>query len=139
MRQSSEEFNQQSRQQAVQKLQDASRKLAQAQDPSEQSRWAQEVRQYSDQVSAFSGSAQQRTPRTAITIEAVVPSPETFQELAQQIQSTPGLKEMSYRREGGTPRVRIQATHEALPQIQQVLEKVGQTVLAAYSGSSSSS
>lgn len=138
MSQSSQQFTEQSQQQAVRQLQEATQRLQQSQNPSERAQWAQQVRQHADQIASFSGSGSRQPQKTAISIEATVPSPEAFQQLAQQLsQSTPGLKEVSYRREGGTPKVRIQATHEALPQIEQVLQQVARTVTQAYSGSSS--
>jgi hypothetical protein len=52
---------------------------------------------------------EQRT-KTIVTIEAVAPTAESFTQLAQQFQQTPGLKEVSLRRESdGRPRIRIQA------------------------------
>jgi len=75
--------------------------------------------------------------KTVVSFEAVAPSPEAFTQLAQQIQNTPGLKEVSLRRDGRTPRIRIQATQEALPHITQTLNQVVQTVQQAYASSSS--
>jgi hypothetical protein len=75
---------------------------------------------------------EQRT-KTIVTIEAVAPTAESFTQLAQQFQQTPGLKEVSLRRESdGRPRIRIQATQESLSSIQQVLSQVVQTVQQAY-------
>lgn len=130
--QQSQQSQQQQQQQVRQHLQQATERLMQSQDPSEQAQWAQQVRQYADQLS----SSGRRSQKTAVSIDAVIPSPESFSQLAQQLQSsTPGLKEVSFRRDGNTPRIRIQATHEALPRIQQVLNEVGRTVQQAYGGS----
>ena len=74
----------------------------------------------------------QQRNQTAVSIDVVAPDPSTFAQLAQQLPSKPGLKELSFRREGSTPRIRIQATQEALPHIQQTLSQVVQSVQQAY-------
>jgi len=74
--------------------------------------------------------------RSVVTIEAIAPSPDTFVQLAQQLQSQPGLKEVSLRREGPTPRIRISATPEALQTIQQVVQQIVQSVQESVQSSS---
>lgn len=78
--------------------------------------------------------------RTVLSIEAALPSPEAMEQLQRQLHPTqPGLKEISFRREGRSSKVRISATAEALPQIQSVLQNVVQTVQQAYAGAGTSS
>lgn len=74
--------------------------------------------------------------KTIVTVEAVAPSQEAFTHLTQQLMNTPGLKEVSLRREGRNPKIRIQATRESLPNIQNILNQVVQTVQQSYSSSS---
>lgn len=69
--------------------------------------------------------------------ETVIPSRESFAQLAQQLQSQPGIREVTLLPEGRTPRVRVRATAEAIPHLQNVWSQLQQQVQAyAQSGSS---
>lgn len=141
MQQSQQQFTEQSQQQAQQELQKAMQRLQQASDPTERARWAQEVRYQAERITSYSGTSSSSTrERSVLTVEAFLPSEQASQQLSQQlsIHTTPGIKEVAFRRENGIPKVRIQATQEVLPQIHEVLQQVARTVTQAYAGQSSS-
>lgn len=139
---SNQEFTERSRQQATEELQRAAKKLQQASDPAEQQRWAMEVKTCAERIASFSGGSSRSDTQSLFSIDTVIPTPEVFQQLNQQLSPTeyPGISGIAYRREpNGQHHVTVRATHEVLPQLDQVLSQVGRSVSQAYSGSSSSS
>lgn len=126
----------QSVQKFQERLEEATRKLSSAQTPEEQSQWAETIRRHAEDFTQSQGRS--RSSETALMVEAVVPDAEAFPDIARQLQtSTPGLKEVSFRQDAGRNRIRIQATSDAMPHIQEVLSRVGKEVQRAFSGSSS--
>lgn len=124
--------DQRTTQATIERINDASRKLSQASSQAEQAEWAQKIKAYSEELTG-------QKNRTALTVEAQVPSSSVLPELTRQVEGQfPGVREISYRRDSdGTGRIRVQATKEALPRAQEMLQTFGQHVERAFSASSS--
>lgn len=122
----------QQHQQTVRRLQEATQRLSSAQNEQERTQWSQQVKTIARELT---GSG--RSQKTAVILDAVVPSPDVFHRISRDLQDsqTPGLKEVAFRQEGGETRIRIQVTPDAYPRIQDVLNRVGQQMQMAYSGS----
>lgn len=89
------------------------------------------------QQSQFGSQQQQEEHRwssnqTVFTVEVATPQPETMLQIAQQLQSRQGIKEVSLRRDSRTPHVRIQATPEGLADLQRVVPQLIQSLQQSY-------
>lgn len=72
--------------------------------------------------------------KTVFSFMADTPNPEAFTQIAQRLQTEPGIRELTLLRDGPTPRVRVKVTPESLQTIQSVLSQVLQNVQQAYAG-----
>ena len=118
----------------VQQITETARKL-ESSSPDEQRQWAREIRAYAD---AISGS---QTQKTALSVEALVTSPQSIADIAQEIDrgNLPGVREVTYRRDNdGTNKLRVSASQEAMPQVSKVLQTMGRHFEESYSSSSQS-
>lgn len=116
----------------IERIQDASRKLQSASTQEERNEWAQKIRAYSEELTGQSN-------KTALTVEAQVPSSSVLPDLTRQVeQSFPGVRSIEYRRDqDGQGRIKVQATKEALPRAKEMLQTFGQHVERAFSSTSS--
>lgn len=118
-----------SQQQHIEKLQQATRRLSEAESPEEQQGWAQQIRTYAENIASTNSG------RTALSVEAVVPSTKPLSELSRQVEEgrLRGVREITYRRDNdGQGRIRITATQEALTQASDVLSTFEDHVKRAF-------
>lgn len=123
----------QNQQDTVKQMQEAIQQVSNARSPEEVQEWANRLKSYAQTLSGT------RNQKTAFLIDTIAPSsnPQDLQRFTELYQQHPGVKEVSFHRDAdGTPKIRIQATQEAVSRIQELLSQVGQLV---SSGSSSGS
>lgn len=120
-----------SQEKTVQKMQEVLRQYSENSSPQEQNQWAQSIKQYSD---VLTRSYQRNQQKTAFQVETTVSGSQDLQRLAELAERTPGVKEITFRREfDGTPKIRISTTHEALPKIRALLSAIGDVALSSGS------
>lgn len=116
----------QAHEQRIKELQQAAQKLSSSMDERELQQWASTVGRYASQLSS---NASGRPSKTELTIDFTVPSPEAFTKISEKLrETTSGVKEVSFMREGSQPRVRIQATREAIPEVTSILAEVSDSM-----------
>lgn len=76
--------------------------------------------------------------KNPISVEAVIPDPETASRLAQEFQEIPEVREVTYRHEGSTTRVRISFSPDALHMTRKLLDRIGQHTEDAYANQGTS-
>ena len=71
--------------------------------------------------------------RTILTLDAEMPQPDVFPQLASQLQREPGVKEVALRRDGSrSSHIRVQATEESLPNIYQTFNTLVNAITQQY-------